>query len=125
MSNNIVQFQKGLSFSDFLKDYEEETQCFDALVKMRWPAGFECPKCGSKTYRRLKQRNTLFQCNVCGTQTSIMAGTIFHSAKLPLSKWLLAIYLMTQRKNSISQLELARQVKDSANTKAMLDHTLA
>lgn len=124
MGNNIIQFQKRLRFFNFLKDYGEEPQCFDALVKMRWPAGFECPKCGSKTYHHLKQRNTLFQCNVCGTQTLIMAGTIFHSAKLPLSKWFLAIYLMTQRKNSISRLELARQVKDYANTRAMLDSRL-
>lgn len=124
MSNNIVQFQKGLSFFDFLKDYGEETQCFDVLVKMRWPAGFKCPKCESKTYCRLKQRNTLFQCNVCRTQTSIMAGATFHSLKLPLSKWFLAIYLMTQRENNISQLEFTRQVRISANTGAMLYHTL-
>lgn len=125
MKKNTVQFQKGLSFSDFLKDYGDDSQCFDALVKMRWPSGFECPKCGSKAYCRLKQRSALFQCNACRTQTSVMAGTIFHSTKLPLTKWFLAIYLMTQSKNGISQLELARQVGVSPNTGATLYHKLA
>lgn len=116
MKKSAIQFQKGLSFSDFMTDYGTETQCFEASVKMRWPSEFECPKCASKAYCRLKQRNTLFQCNACHSQTSVMAGTIFHSTKLPLTKWFLAIYLMTQSKNGISQLELARQVGVSANT---------
>lgn len=125
MKKSAIQFQKGLSFSDFMTDYGTETQCFEALIKMRWPSEFECPKCASKAYCRLKQRNTLFQCNACHSQTSVMAGTIFHSTKLPLTKWFLAIYLMTQSKNGISQLELARQVGVSANTGAKLYHKLA
>ena len=125
MKRNTIQFQKGLSFSDFLKNYGDEAQCFEALVKMRWPSGFQCPKCGCETYCRLKQRNTLFQCNACRGQTSVTAGTIFHSTKLPLTKWFLAIYLMTQSKNGISQLELARQVGVSHNTGAALYHKIA
>src|SRR5690242_13413169 len=125
MKRNAIQFQKGLSFSAFMTDYGTEQKCFDALVKMRWSSGFECPKCGSQTYCRLKQRSTLFQCNNCHSQTSVMAGTIFHSTKLPLTKWFLAIYLMTQSKNGISQLELARQVGVSANTGTKIYHKLA
>ena len=125
MKKSSIQFQKGLSFFEFLKDYGDESQCFEALVKMRWPSGFECPKCASQAYCRLKQRSTLFQCNVCHSQTSVTAGTIFHSTNLPLTKWFLAIYLMTQSKNGISQLELSRQVGVSANTGAALYHKLA
>ncbi len=125
MKKSIIQFQKGLSISEFLKEYGDESQCFEALVGMRWPSGFQCPKCGSHSHCRLKIRHTLFQCNDCHTQTSIMAGTIFHSTKLPLTKWFLAIYLMTQSKNGISQLELARQVGVSPNTGAALYHKLA
>lgn len=125
MKKNMIQFQKGLSFADFLKIYGEESQCFEELVRMRWPSGFECPKCNCKAHCRLKQRSTLFQCNKCGGQTSVTAGTIFHSTKLPLTKWFLAIYLMTQSKNGISQLELARQVGVSSNTGAALYHKIA
>jgi hypothetical protein len=34
-----------------------------------------------------------------------MAGTLFSHSKLPLTTWFLAIYLITQDKNSISALE--------------------
>jgi transposase-like protein len=125
MSKNKIQFQKGLSLPEFLKDYGTEEQCFKALLNLRWPEGFVCPKCQCKAYCRLKNRKFLFQCNACRTQTSITAGTIYHSTKLPLTKWLLATYLMTQSKSGISQLELARQLGVSANTGAMVYHKLA
>ena len=124
MSKNKIQFQKGLSLSSFLEDYGTEERCFEALVKLRWPKGFECPKCECNSYCRLTNRN-LFQCNTCRGQTSITAGTIYHSTKIPLTKWFLATYLMTQSKSGISQLELARQLGVSANTGAMVYHKLA
>lgn len=124
MSKNKIQFQKGLSLTEFLKEYGTEGQCFQALVKLRWPNGFQCPKCGCKAHCRLNYRS-LFQCNACKGQISIIAGTIFNSTKLPLTKWFLARYLITQNKNGISQLELARQIGVVPNTGAMLYHKLA
>ena len=50
---------------------------------------------------------------------------MFHSTKLPLRTWFLAIHFMTQSKNGISQLELARQVGVSANTGALMYHKIA
>ena len=125
MSKNKIQFQKGLSLTEFLKEYGNEEQCFEALVKLRWPNGFECPKCGSNAHCRLNNRRASFQCNACRSQISITAGTIYHSTKLPLTKWFLALYLMTQGKNGISQLELARKLGVSSNTGAMIYHKLA
>ena len=124
MAKNTVQFQKGLSLSVFLKNYGTEDQCFEALFKLRWPDGFECNKCGCKKYCRL-QRNKIFQCNNCHSQTSITSGTIFHSTKLPLTKWFLAQYLMTQGKKGISQLELGRTIGVSPKAAAMLYHKIA
>jgi transposase-like protein len=124
MCKNKVQFQKGLSLGGFLNKYGTEEQCFDELVKMRWRDGFECPKCGCQDFCRIK-RGKMFQCNSCRKQNSVTAGTIFHSTKLPLTKWFLAMYLITQGKSGISQLELSRQVGVSANTGAMLYHKIA
>lgn len=125
MQKNKIQFQKGLSLSAFLENYGTEEQCFKELVKLRWPDGFNCPKCECKSYCCLKNRKFTFQCNFCRSQTSITAGTIYHSTKLSLKKWFLAIYLMTQSKNGISQLGLARQLGVSSNTGAMIYHKLA
>jgi transposase-like protein len=38
------------------------------------------------------------------------AGTIFHKSRTPLTKWFLAMHLLTASKNDIAALELARQI---------------
>ena len=45
MARNAVQFQKGLSMAGFNQLYGTEDLCHAALVAMRWPGGFACPKC--------------------------------------------------------------------------------
>ncbi len=124
MSKNRVQFQAGLSLGDFIKQYGTEEQCESALFSLRWPKGYECRHCGHKKAHRLSRFHA-YQCTVCHDQCSVTAGTIFHSTNLPLTKWFLAMYLMTQSKNGISQLELGRQVGVSINTAASLYHKIA
>jgi transposase-like protein len=109
MARNPVQFQKGLSMAEFLRRYGTEEQCHAALVAMRWPEGFVCPACGAKEHGLSRPRR-LFQCKTCRVQTSAKAGTIFHQSKTPLTKWFLAIHLMTSAKNDVAALELARQL---------------
>lgn len=115
MAKSKIQFQKGYSLVDFMRDYGTEAQCEEALFHLRWPHGFICPACGQAKYCQLAHRG-LLQCNGCHTQTSLTAGTIFASTKLPLVTWFLAIHLVTQSKTAISALELKRQVGVSYNT---------
>ena len=86
MARNPVQFQKGLSLSDFNARYGREEQCHAALIEMRWPEGFVCPKCDGRKYSYAKARR-IFQCSACRAQTSVKAGTIFHKSRTPLMKW--------------------------------------
>jgi hypothetical protein len=109
MARNPVQFQKGLSLIEFSRRYGTDEQCRTALVRMRWPDGFVCPKCGGKKHGYSAARR-IFQCSACRVQTSARAGTIFHKSHTPLVKWFLAIYLLTSAKNDIAALELARQL---------------
>ena len=81
----------------------------------KWPDGFICPECGSKSYCALKSCK-VYQCNHCHHQTSLTSGTIFASTKLPLTRWFLAIHLVTQSKTGLSALELKRQINVSYNT---------
>ena len=109
MARNQVQFQRGLGMAEFNRRYGNEDQCHAALVGMRWPEGFVCPKCAGRTHSYCAPKR-LFQCTACRLQTSARAGTIFHKSRTPLTKWFLAMHLMTTAKNDISGLELARQL---------------
>jgi len=123
MPKNTIQFQKGLSLLKFLENYGKESQCYLALFTLRWPDGFVCPECGNKTHCEIKARK-VYQCHHCHKQTSLTSGTIFADTKLPLTKWFLAIFLLTQRKSSISALQLKRDIGVSYNTAWKIKHKL-
>jgi len=126
MARNKVQFQKGLSETEFNKAYGSEEQCHAALVNWRWPNGFECPDCGGKAHCVVTRgMRKLFQCGACRKQTSVRAGTIFAASKLPLRLWFSAMYHLTQTKQGISSLELARRLGITQNAAWKMKHKLA
>lgn len=108
---NRIQFQTGMSLNQFLADYGTESQCEAIVEKARWPQGFQCPKCQRQQHSSHRRgRVKVFQCRVCRTQTTLTEATIFHSTKLPLTKWFQAMYFLSQTKNNVSILELRRLV---------------
>jgi len=115
MSKNKIQYQCGYSLPDLFENYGSEEQCINALFKWKWPNGFICPECASKSYCSLKSRK-LYQCNRCHHQTSVTTNTIFENTKLPLTIWFLSVHLVTQSKTGISALLLKRQIGVSYNT---------
>ena len=123
MARNPIQFQPGLSMTEFQRDYGTEEQCWEAVRKARWPGGFVCPHCAGKRHSFLKPKR-LFQCTACGKQTSVRAGTIFHHSKLPLTTWFLGIFCMTQSKNAIAALELMRTLGVQYNSAWLMKQKL-
>ena len=123
MPRNRIQFQKGLSEAQFQALYGNEERCWRQVVAWRWPKGFVCPACGGKAHCLVEAHGgrhgtprKLFQCNACRKQTSQIAGTIFHSTKLPLTVWFRAMYLITQTKQGISSIELGRRLGTTQTT---------
>jgi transposase-like protein len=100
---------KGLSEAAFRERFGTEEACREALFGMRWREGLTCPACGHRGFCALKTRK-LFQCNRCKKQVRLTAGTVFQDTKLPLTAWFAAIYHLTQGKNGISSVELARRL---------------
>lgn len=98
-----------LSLYDFLNRFPSEAECFQYLVKMRWPGGFICPKCGNQTAYFI-EKHRRFQCTVCRRQTSITAGTVFHRLRHPLLTLFWAVYLVATSKKGLSAAELQRKL---------------
>jgi ribosomal protein L37AE/L43A/transposase-like protein len=109
MALKLASEAKGLSEIDFRERFGSEEQCRTAIAEMRWRDGFCCPSCEHKGHAYLKKRGH-WQCNRCKHQVSVTAGTIFHSTKLPLTIWFLAMYHLSQSKGGISSVELGRRL---------------
>src|SRR3954447_5910577 len=93
----------------FLARFGTDEQCRDYLFEARWPDGFRCTGCGHADAYRHKKR-LIDECVACSKQHSLLAGTIFEQTKTGLSRWFLAIYLVTSSKRGISAMELKRQM---------------
>ena len=105
MAINGIQFQKGMNLSRFMVDYGADALCEAALVRARWPNAFRCPGCGGDhAYEFVRGTLRYWQCRACRQQTSVISGTLMEPTRLPLTKWFLAIYLVTQSKAQISGL---------------------
>lgn len=82
---------------------------------LRWNGQICCPDCGS-VHVYNPEAGQLHICADCHNRFSDTSGTIFHSTKLPLSKWLYAIYLFLTSSRGISSYALARYIKVSQTT---------
>jgi transposase-like protein len=87
--------------------YADTKTSHDTMVEVRWPLGVSCPHCKSKRVT-LFATKPVFKCNDCRKQFTVKVGTIFEDSPLPLSKWLPALWMISNCKNGISSYELAR-----------------
>ena len=51
-----------------------------------------------------------YQCRACRHQTTLISGTVFEGSRLPLTKWFLAMHLLTGSKTNMAALELKRHL---------------
>ncbi len=125
MAINKVQFQKGLSMVEFMERYGTQEKCHAAVVASRWPQGFVCPGCAATRHSTFKRKGLQYwQCTACREQTTVTCGTIFQATKLPLTRWFLAMHLLTQAKNNVSALELKRHLGVRYKTAWLMKHKL-
>jgi transposase-like protein len=104
---------------------------------MRWPDGVKCLSCQSLRISRLTSKGKtnkktgktgpdrkLYQCNECRFQFTATTGTVYHDTHLPLSKWFLAIALITESKKGISANQLSRALGVQYRTAWYLAHRI-
>lgn len=94
------------TLAEFEAKFSTEEACRAYLYRLRWPNGFQCPKCEHGIAWPVGTR--LFQCAACGRQTSVTAGTIFQDTRTPLTTWFRAMWWVTSQKTGASALGLQR-----------------
>lgn len=87
-------------------DQESARAYFEAK---RWPDGAHCPACG-EAERIGARKGGFYRCNACLLDFTVRTGTIFEKSKVPLHKWLYAMYLLVTARKGISSLQLAKQI---------------
>lgn len=103
-------FANFTSLYDLFEAFPDEQSCLDHLRSIRWQDGEFCPHCGGGKVYHFSDRKT-FKCGDCRQRFSIKVGTIFHDTKLPLRKWFMAIWIITNHKKGVASTTLSRDLK--------------
>lgn len=99
--------------------FVDEKMARELLERVRWPDGPICPHCAvmgghyrvkARKGSRSPVREGVWKCSDCRKQFTVTVGTVFHGSKMPLSKWLMAIYLMGDSRKRVNAHELHRRV---------------
>ncbi len=90
-------------------DEESATKWFEGLV---WPNGERCcPRCGSLETRVAAKTSGLpYYCPDCKRAFSVKIGTALEKSKIPLRKWVFAIYLEMTSLKGVSSMKLHRDL---------------
>ena len=104
--------------------FEDEQVCIDTVRAVRWPDGIPvCPKCLHKDHYWLGTQKR-WKCKQCGKQFSVKVGTIFEDSPIPLSKWLLAMWMIGNCRNGVSSWEIHRTIGVSQKSAWFMLHRI-
>jgi len=108
--------------------FTNEAAAREAIEAVLWPHGPCCPRCGSLDrigkVGGKSARPGLYYCGECERQFTVTVGTIFERSKIPLSKWWLAIHLMSSSKKGMSAHQLHRMLGVTYQTAWFMMHRL-
>src|SRR5437763_512980 len=121
-----------MNLIDVHKQFATDDDCLTYLEQTRWPDGVRCVTCGCDRISRIassskKQTSRkLFQCleETCKQQFTATSGTIFHDTHLPLTKWFLALALISESKKGMSANQISRALGISYKASWYLCHRI-
>lgn len=106
-------------------DNDKAREWLEARV---WAAGRPCPHCGVINHSTLlhgkAHRPGVYQCLSCREQFTVTVGTVFERSKIPLSKWLAALFLMVASKKGVSAHQVHRMLGISYKSTWFMMHRL-
>ncbi len=120
-----------MNITDLAPYFADEAKAVEFVESLIWPDGPHCPHCGAvdKLYRikpnpKRRVRHGLWKCGHCKKQFTVKVGTIFEDSKIPLSKWLMVIYLMCSSKKGISAKQIERSIGVSYKSAWFMCHRI-
>jgi transposase-like protein len=103
---------KRMGLQEAIQHFSNPENVLAYMTKLRWPDGVvTCPTCGREGASFLKNQNK-WQCKSAHPkrQFSAKVGTIFEDSPIPMDKWLVAVWMLSNCRNGVSSYELARTI---------------
>lgn len=100
-----------VSLYQFFQQFPNEEAARAYFERNRWNGEVSCPHCGSLSVAPVKSMKPMpYRCRDCRQHFSVRTGTVLAESRLPLHKWLMAIYMMTTARKGIPSTQMAREL---------------
>ncbi len=118
-------FRKGISLTELFEMFPDEDAAQKWLEEQRWPDGVECIHCQSKNVTAVASKKPMpWHCGACRKYLSVRMGTVMSGSKLPLRKWVIAIYLVATSLKGVSSMKLHRDLNITQKSAWFLAHRI-
>ena len=118
-------FREGISLIELTERFPDEASAAKWLEEIRWPNGRHCAKCGCTDTRDVPNAKPMpYWCRDCKSYFSVRTGTTLQDSRLPLRKWVFAIYLYVTHLKGVSSMKLHRDLKVTQKTAWFMLHRL-
>jgi len=105
----LTLFNKEItSIHDLLESFPNEQTCISHLEFIRWEGNVISPF--DEFSRVYKCAGNKYQCKNTGKYFNVKTNTLFDNTKIPLQKWFLAIFIVTDFNKGISSMQLGREL---------------
>jgi len=113
------------SLIEFQQHFNTDEACRAHLEQVRWGGTPACPYCGSVNVHRFPNGKK-FNCRekACHKNFTVTVGTIYENTKIPLTKWYLATYILTNHSKGISSMQLAQWLNVTQRTAWFVNHRI-
>ena len=100
-----------ISLYKFFQRFPDEESARQHFERQRWPAGVVCAHCDSADVSECKGHIPMpYRCRTCRKHFSVRTGSILAESRLPLHKWMMAIYMLTTARKGIPSTQMAREL---------------
>ena len=118
--------RKGLSLVELFRKFPDDATAERWFEETRWSRQIHCPHCGcfGMITECPHRKPMAYWCGDCRNHFSVRTRTVLECSKIPLQKWVIAIYLHLSSLKGVSSLKLHRDLHVTQKTAWFLAHRI-